>query len=107
MSAPQVHDVPIGLQATGTRTGSDSLGEVEAPADHYWVSMAGAEDDSELNAFRPVVPPASPTTPWTTDWLSGTPPCHAASPRTSTTGSSDPRASPGPGRPARTAAADR
>jgi fumarate hydratase class II len=47
MSAPQVHDVPIGLQATGTRTESDSLGEVEVPAEHYW----GAQTQRSLIHF--------------------------------------------------------
>ena len=37
MSAPQVRDVPIGLRAGGTRTESDSLGQVNVPADHYEV----------------------------------------------------------------------
>ncbi|MFC5825327.1 class II fumarate hydratase [Nonomuraea insulae] len=47
MSAPQVRDVPIGLQATGTRTEGDSLGEVEVPAEHYW----GAQTQRSLIHF--------------------------------------------------------
>jgi fumarate hydratase class II len=31
---PKVHDLPIGIDATGMRTETDSLGEVEVPADH-------------------------------------------------------------------------
>ena len=34
--APVVVDLPVGLDATGLRTESDSLGEVAVPADHYW-----------------------------------------------------------------------
>ncbi|MET7331108.1 class II fumarate hydratase [Nonomuraea sp. NPDC005650] len=47
MSAPRVRDVPIGLRATGTRTESDSLGEVEVPAGHYW----GAQTQRSLIHF--------------------------------------------------------
>ena len=35
-AAPRILDLPIGLKATGTRTESDSLGEIQVPADHYW-----------------------------------------------------------------------
>src|SRR5215831_17281639 len=45
--APAVHDVPIGLDATGTRTETDSLGVVEVPADHYW----GAQTQRSLIHF--------------------------------------------------------
>ncbi|SEH03458.1 fumarate hydratase, class II [Nonomuraea solani] len=47
MSPPRVRDVPIGLRATGTRTESDSLGEVEVPAEHYW----GAQTQRSLIHF--------------------------------------------------------
>ncbi|MEV4177827.1 class II fumarate hydratase [Nonomuraea sp. NPDC049709] len=47
MSAPQVRDVPIGLRAGGTRTESDSLGQVNVPADHYW----GAQTQRSLIHF--------------------------------------------------------
>jgi hypothetical protein len=30
---PTIHEVPVGIQATGTRTETDSLGAVEVPAD--------------------------------------------------------------------------
>ena len=33
---PKVLELPIGTGASGKRTESDSLGKVEAPADHYW-----------------------------------------------------------------------
>ena len=33
--APKILDVPIGLDATGMRKESDSLGDVEVPADRY------------------------------------------------------------------------
>ncbi|MDH2424930.1 class II fumarate hydratase [Sphaerisporangium sp. TRM90804] len=42
-----MRDVPIGLDARGTRTESDSLGEVEVPADHYW----GAQTERSLRHF--------------------------------------------------------
>ncbi|MEW1846376.1 class II fumarate hydratase [Nonomuraea angiospora] len=47
MNAPQVRDVPIGLQTTGTRRESDSLGEIEVPAEHYW----GAQTQRSLIHF--------------------------------------------------------
>ncbi|MCW2639506.1 MAG: fumarase [Dactylosporangium sp.] len=45
--APTIHDVPIGIDATGTRTETDSLGAVEVPADHYW----GAQTQRSLEHF--------------------------------------------------------
>jgi fumarate hydratase class II len=46
--APAVHDVPIGLDAAGIRTETDSLGQVEVPADHYW----GAQTQRSLVHFN-------------------------------------------------------
>ncbi|MDZ7733903.1 MAG: class II fumarate hydratase [Acidimicrobiia bacterium] len=45
--APQLLDLPVGLDGTGTRTESDSLGEVEVPANHYW----GAQTQRSLVHF--------------------------------------------------------
>ncbi|GIH27456.1 class II fumarate hydratase [Acrocarpospora phusangensis] len=45
--APQIRDLPIGLRANGTRTESDSLGEIQVPADHYW----GAQTQRSLIHF--------------------------------------------------------
>jgi fumarate hydratase, class II len=45
--APRVQRVPIGLDAAGTRTESDSLGPVEVPANHYW----GAQTQRSLIHF--------------------------------------------------------
>jgi fumarate hydratase, class II len=45
--APQILDVPIGLDATGTRREFDSLGEVEVPANRYW----GAQTQRSLEHF--------------------------------------------------------
>jgi fumarate hydratase, class II len=45
--APTIRDVPIGLSATGARTETDSLGEVDVPADHYW----GAQTQRSLIHF--------------------------------------------------------
>ena len=33
---PKILDLPIGLDATGTRKEFDSLGDVEVPANRYW-----------------------------------------------------------------------
>jgi fumarate hydratase, class II len=46
-SATQVRDVPIGIQASGTRQESDSMGTVAVPADHYW----GAQTQRSLIHF--------------------------------------------------------
>jgi fumarate hydratase, class II len=46
--APKILDLPIGLDATGTREEFDSLGEVEVPADHYW----GAQTERSLHHFN-------------------------------------------------------
>ena len=45
--APRVLAIPIGLDATGTRTETDSLGPVEVPANHYW----GAQTQRSLIHF--------------------------------------------------------
>jgi fumarate hydratase, class II len=44
---PAVQDVPIGLEATGTRTEFDSMGSVDVPADRYW----GAQTQRSLLHF--------------------------------------------------------
>jgi fumarate hydratase, class II len=46
-SAPTIHDVPIGIDATGVRTETDSLGRVDVPAEHYW----GAQTQRSLVHF--------------------------------------------------------
>ncbi len=45
--APQILDLPIGLDATGVRAEFDSLGQVEVPAGHYW----GAQTQRSLDHF--------------------------------------------------------
>jgi fumarate hydratase, class II len=45
--APTIHDVPIGIDATGVRTETDSLGRVDVPAEHYW----GAQTQRSLVHF--------------------------------------------------------
>ncbi len=47
-AAPKILDVPIGLDATGTRREFDSLGDVEVPADRYW----GAQTQRSLEHFN-------------------------------------------------------
>jgi len=46
-SATKVRDLPIGLQAAGTRQEADSMGTIEVPADHYW----GAQTQRSLIHF--------------------------------------------------------
>jgi fumarate hydratase, class II len=42
-----MHETPIGIDATGTRRESDSMGEIEVPADRYW----GAQTQRSLVHF--------------------------------------------------------
>ncbi len=42
-----MHTVPIGIEATGTRTETDSMGAVRVPADRYW----GAQTQRSLHHF--------------------------------------------------------
>jgi len=44
---PIIQDLPIGIRMSGKRRESDSLGEVEVPADHYW----GAQTQRSLIHF--------------------------------------------------------
>ncbi len=44
---PQPHDISIGIQATGMRRETDSMGEIEVPADRYW----GAQTQRSLVHF--------------------------------------------------------
>ena len=44
---PQIQNLPIGIEATGTRRETDSLGAVDVPADHYW----GAQTQRSLVHF--------------------------------------------------------
>src|SRR5260370_9245642 len=46
--APRILDVPIGLDATGTRREFDSLGDVDVPANRYW----GAQTQRSLEHFN-------------------------------------------------------
>ncbi|MGC9666115.1 class II fumarate hydratase [Planosporangium sp. 12N6] len=46
-NVPTVHDLPVGIDATGTRTETDALGAVEVPADRYW----GAQTQRSLRYF--------------------------------------------------------
>ncbi|MFE5583861.1 class II fumarate hydratase [Kitasatospora sp. NPDC056531] len=45
--APRILDIPIGLQAIGTRRETDSMGAVDVPADRYW----GAQTQRSLIHF--------------------------------------------------------
>src|SRR5262249_4241166 len=44
---PELHEIPIGIRATGTRRETDSMGEIEVPADRYW----GAQTQRSLVHF--------------------------------------------------------
>jgi fumarate hydratase class II len=44
---PELHDIPIGIDATGMRRETDSMGEIEVPADRYW----GAQTQRSLVHF--------------------------------------------------------
>jgi fumarate hydratase class II len=46
--APEILDLPIGLDAAGMRREFDSLGDVEVPADRYW----GAQTQRSLEHFN-------------------------------------------------------
>jgi fumarate hydratase, class II len=46
-AAPEILDLPIGLDTAGTRQESDSLGTVEVPANRYW----GAQTQRSLRHF--------------------------------------------------------
>jgi fumarate hydratase, class II len=46
-ATPEILDLPIGLDAAGTRRESDSLGQVEVPANRYW----GAQTQRSLEHF--------------------------------------------------------
>ena len=48
--ATKVRDLPIGIQVSGTRLESDSLGTIEVPADHYW----GAQTQRSLIHFSTI-----------------------------------------------------
>jgi fumarate hydratase class II len=45
--APEILDLPIGIRAEGKREESDSMGEIEVPANHYW----GAQTERSLIHF--------------------------------------------------------
>jgi fumarate hydratase, class II len=47
LGTPPVRDLPIGTGATGRRLETDSMGEVEVPAEHYW----GAQTQRSLIHF--------------------------------------------------------
>ena len=46
-SAPVLRDIPIGIDATGYRRETDSMGAIDVPADRYW----GAQTERSLVHF--------------------------------------------------------
>jgi len=46
-TAPKILDLPIGTGATRKRIETDSMGEIEVPAEHYW----GAQTQRSLIHF--------------------------------------------------------
>jgi fumarate hydratase class II len=47
VGAPKILNIPIGIDATGTRRETDSMGAIEVPADRYW----GAQTQRSLDHF--------------------------------------------------------
>jgi fumarate hydratase, class II len=47
VDAPKILNIPIGIDATGTRRETDSMGAIEVPADKYW----GAQTQRSLIHF--------------------------------------------------------
>lgn len=47
MTHPVMHETPIGINVIGTRRETDSMGEIEVPADRYW----GAQTQRSLVHF--------------------------------------------------------
>src|SRR5258707_8801158 len=47
-TGPAIQDLPIGLKDSGTRAETDSIGEIEVPADKYW----GAQTQRSLIHFN-------------------------------------------------------
>src|SRR6478752_9050928 len=47
MTPPQARDLPVGINASGTRRETDSMGEIEVPANRYW----GAQTQRSLAHF--------------------------------------------------------
>jgi fumarate hydratase, class II len=47
LTPPELHEVPIGIEAIGMRRETDSMGEIEVPADRYW----GAQTQRSLVHF--------------------------------------------------------
>ena len=45
---PKILELPVGIEATGTRTEFDSMGPIEVPADKYW----GAQTQRSLENFN-------------------------------------------------------
>src|SRR5271156_456151 len=45
--AHELQQIPIGIEATGVRKETDSMGEIEVPANHYW----GAQTQRSLIHF--------------------------------------------------------
>ena len=45
--APPLPVIKIGINATGTREESDSMGTIDVPADHYW----GGPDATQPHPF--------------------------------------------------------
>ena len=45
--APTIHDLSVGIDATGQRTETDSMGAIDVPADRYW----GAQTQRSLIHF--------------------------------------------------------
>jgi fumarate hydratase, class II len=47
---PELHEIPIGIDATGMRRETDSMGEIEVPADRYWGGRRSAASSISRSA---------------------------------------------------------
>lgn len=47
VDAPQIRKIPVGIDATGSRRETDSMGAIDTPADRYW----GAQTQRSLIHF--------------------------------------------------------
>ena len=71
---PRLRDVPIGIDATGYRRETDSMGEVDVPADRYW----GAQTQRSLVHFSIATSAGRwSSTPWSRSMTRSTRPWHS------------------------------
>ena len=62
--APTILDLAVGIDATGQRTETDSMGPIEVPADRYWGAQTAALAHLLRHRCRPACRAKSSITPW-------------------------------------------